>query len=164
MRQHRALLWIALAVFAAPAAQAGTQTCPWLNGATAAGVLGGAVIGKVTNSDQQSSDATCEFALEADPTARSLRIEVDTMKEVTNEFPQYLAKCGRDFESLKAIGNEAVVCSVPGKDDQIVAKVIGRVRDHAFIVDVASKNSGSERAALRDIARKVAEQVAGILF
>jgi hypothetical protein len=164
MRQHRALLWITLAVFAAPSAQASTQTCPWLNGATAAGVLGGSVTGKVTNSDQQSSDATCEFALEADPMARSLRIQVETMKEVTNEFPKYLARCGQDFDSLKTIGNEAVVCRVPGKDDQVIAKVIGRVRDHAFIVDVASKSSASERDALRDIARKVAEQVAGTLF
>jgi hypothetical protein len=157
--------WILLLVLlAVPAARAATQPCPWLNAATAAGVLDGPVTVSVTYSDQDNTDASCEFTNKADHTVRTLRIEVETMKDLAHDFPRYLAKCGPGAKSLKAIGNEAVVCSLPGRNSQVAEQVVSRVRDRAFVVDVLSNGSGSERDAIRDKARKIAEQVAGFLF
>ena len=147
-----------------PATCAATQPCPWLNGATAAGVLEGPVTVSVTYFDQDNTDAACEFIHKVDHTVRTLRIEVDTMKDLAHDFPRYLAKCGQDAKPLRATGNEAVVCSVPGKNNQVAEQVVSRVRDRAFIVDVLSNGSATERDALRDKARKIAEQVAGFLF
>jgi hypothetical protein len=165
VRRSQPKFWILfLALLGMPAARAAAQPCPWLNAATAAGLLQGPVTVSVTYLDQENSDATCEFTHKADQTIRTLRIEVETMKNLSRDFPGYLAKCGRDAKSLRAIGNEAVVCSVPGRNKQITEQVVSRVRDRAFIVDVLSNGSDAERDAIRDKAQKIAEQVAGFLF
>jgi hypothetical protein len=161
---HRKLWVLFLVLMGVTAANAASQPCPWLNAATAAGILEGPVTVSVTYFDQDNIDAACEFTHKADHTVRTLRIEVDTMKDLTHDFPQYLAKCGPDAKSLRAIGNEAVVCSVPGKSKQVAEQVVSRVRDRAFVVDVLSNGSASERDLMRDKARKIAEQVAGFLF
>lgn len=164
MEQHHRKLWILFAaLLVMPAAHAATQPCPWLNAATAAGVLEGPVMVSVTYFDQDNSDASCEFTHKADHMVRTLRIEVDTMKD-SRDFPRYLAKCGKDAKSLGAIGNEAVVCSVPGKNMQVAEQIVSRVRERAFVVDVSSNGSPADRDAMRDKARKIAEQVAGFLF
>jgi hypothetical protein len=54
---------------------------------------------------------------------------------------------------MKAIGNEAVACSDGGAE-----QVVGRVREHAFLVRL----SGTPGARVK--VRGIAEQVAGILF
>jgi len=62
MRQYHLKLWIfVLILLAVPAAGAATQPCPWLNAATAAGVLEGPVTVSVTYFDQDATDAACEF-------------------------------------------------------------------------------------------------------
>jgi hypothetical protein len=164
MTPHPKLWILFLVLLSVPAARAATQPCPWLNAATAAGVLEGPVMVSVTYLDQENIDAACEFTRRADHTVRTLRIEVDIMKDLTHDFPRYLAKCGQDAKPLRAIGNEAIVCRVPGKNNQIAEQVVSRVRDRAFIVDVLSNGSAAERDAMRDKARKIAEQVAGFLF
>jgi hypothetical protein len=161
---HPKLSILLLALLTVPGAHAAIQPCPWLNAATAAGVLEGPVTVSVTYFDQDNTDAACEFTHKADHTVRTLRIEVDTMKDQARDFPRYLAKCGQAGKSIRAIGNEAVVCSVPGKNSQVVEQIVSRVRDRAFIVDVLSNGSTAERDANRDKARKIAEQVAGFLF
>jgi hypothetical protein len=165
MRQYHLKFWILfLMLLTVSVARAATQPCPWLNAATAAGVLQGPVMVSVTYFDQDNTDAACEFIHKADHTVHTLRIEVETMKDLAHDFPRYLAKCGPSAKPLRAIGNEAVVCSVPGKNQQVAEQVVSRVRDRAFIVDVLSNGSASERDAARDKAQKIAEQVAGFLF
>lgn len=166
MRWHRPKLRILLLVLLiVPAARAATQPCPWFNAATAAGVLEGPVTVSVTYTDQDNDDdASCVFTYKADHTVRTLQIQVHTMKDIAHDFQPYLAKCGQDAKPLQAIGNEAVVCSVPGQNKQVAEQVVSRVRDRGFIVDVLSNDSAAERDAIREKARKVAEQVAGFLF
>jgi hypothetical protein len=60
---------------------------------------------------------------------------------------------------LKAIGNEALACS-----DDHAELVVGRVRDRAFLVRLGTNDHSTQPSALREKARRVAEQVAGILF
>lgn len=120
--------------------------CTWLNAATAAAVLGGAVQLTIT-------PGSCEFVHQD----TSLRIEVGA----TNA-PH--AQCGSPAEQLKAIGNEAQACAYQGKPGWIAEQVVGRVRDQAFLVRISAKDQSAAPKNLREKARKIAEQVAGILF
>ena len=130
--------------------------CPYLNAATAAGVLNGAVKVSVSNS-------ACDFTRVAEPPLWALRIEVENIGG-PGEFAKRAAKCGSGDEVLKAIGNEAVACSYSGQKGEIAEQVMGRVRKQAFLVRVSTTDTSAARADLRDKARKVAEQVAGFLF
>jgi hypothetical protein len=112
------------------------NVCPWLNSATAAGFLGGPVTASV-------SPAVCEFVHDQ----ATLHIEVRVKPA------SITAKCEAGIP-LKAIGNEAVACSTSGRE-----MVIGRVRDQRFVVWIQSSDP-----AVKTRVRKVAEQVAGILF
>lgn len=162
---QRTVLLLFLVVLSVSAAHgATTQTCPWLNAATAAGVLEGPVVVSVSYLDPDNKDAACEFTYRVDHTVRTLRIEVNTMKDLSRDFPQYIAKCGQDAKALLAIGNEAIVCRIPGYDKQVAEQVVSGVRERAFIVGVLSNGPVAERDAMRDKARKIAEQVAGFLF
>lgn len=166
MGKYQRKVWLLfLVLLSMPAARASTtQQCPWLNSATAAGVLEGPVTVSVSYLDPDNRDAACEFTYRADHTVRTLRIEVNTMKDLSHDFAEYIAKCGQDAKALPAIGNEAIACRIPGYDRQVAEQVVSRVRERAFIVGVLSNGAATERDAMRDKARKVAEQVAGFLF
>lgn len=164
MQDHLRHCIVAVALLCAPAANAATQICPWLNAATAAGILEGSVTVSVSYSDQHKTDGVCEFTHKADHAVRTLRIEVDSMTDRTQEFPRYFARCGEDAKPVKAIGNEAAACSSTGTKNQIAEQVVSRVRDRAFVVGVSSTGSALKRDVIRDKAQKVAQQVAGILF
>jgi hypothetical protein len=120
--------------------------CTWLNAATAAGVLGGQVQMTLT-------PGTCEFVRQD----TALRIEVAAVGA-------RLAQCPSGAEQLKAIGNEAQACAYQGKAGWLAEQVAGRVRDQAFLVRISTKDQSMSPKLLREKARKVAEQVAGILF
>jgi hypothetical protein len=132
-----------------PAMAAAQGRCPWLNKATAGGVLGGPVEAAVT-------PTSCEFVRQAGGHEFRLRIEVAP----ANAPPSH---CGPGAEPLKAIGNQAVACSNQDKPGWIAERVVGTVRDQAFLVRIGT-NGGSLAKTLREKARDVAEQVAGILF
>jgi hypothetical protein len=126
------------------------KSCPWLNAATAAGVLGGPVRSKVTAT-------TCDFLRQQAHARYWLRIEVRTMPNGRKEFASYLSRCGRHPVPLKAIGNEAYVCP----QDR---RVIGRVRDQVFNIRVTTTDRAVPPTVLEEDARSVAEQVSGSLF
>ena len=147
--------WLLTAAFL-PLICAAGEKCPWLNSATAAGVLGGAVKSDVTQS-------ACEFVRRDGTSELALRIEVETLG-APREFASRAARCGPGAETLKAIGNEAVACTHSGTKGTTAEQVIGRVRNQAFLVRVSTDDRASAPASLREKARKVAEQVAGFLF
>jgi hypothetical protein len=155
-------LCLVLSLFA-PAICGATESCPWLNAATAAGALKGPVTFTVTHAGPDKSDATCEFVHQDGVVVTRLQIEVDTMIEPSRDFASYTKKCGRHSTPLRAIGNEALACSLHMKT-QLSEQVVSRVREHAFIVGVSSNNLSAERSVLRENAQKIAEQVAGFLF
>ncbi len=138
-------------VVCSPVLAAAENRCPWLNNATAAGVLGGPVEATVT-------PASCEFIRQTGGHSVFLRIEVAPATAPP-------ARCGPDAEPLKGIGNQAVACSYAGKPGSITVgeQVVGKVRDQAFLVRMGA-NDRSMAKALRENTRKIAEQVAGILF
>jgi len=148
-----------LALACLPSIAAAAEICPWLNAATAGGALGGPVAMTVTRA-KAGDDATCNFVRRDGSLQFELRIEVETMPSPAKDFASYTARCHSVAVPLKAIGNEALACS----DGQHAEQVVGRVRDRAFLVRVSTSDPSSQPSALRDKARKVAEQVAGILF
>ncbi|MGA3042358.1 MAG: hypothetical protein ABSF54_16365 [Bryobacteraceae bacterium] len=139
-----------LALACLPSLAGAAETCPWLNVATASGFLGAHITSSSVRHAQSNDDATCEFI----SAEGSLAVAVQTMPSPAADFPSYLARCHSPAEPLQAIGNKAVVCSDAGAQ-----QVIGRVRNRAFVIRI--KAPGRD---LREKARKVAEQVAGILF
>ncbi|MGA2745713.1 MAG: hypothetical protein ABSE44_13550 [Candidatus Sulfotelmatobacter sp.] len=85
------------------------------------------------------------------------------MKNPAREFAPYSAKCGPNAAPLRAIGNEALVCSLRGKN-QFSEQVVSRVRERAFIVKITSNLAPTGESDLRERTQKIAEQVAGFLF
>jgi len=142
------------------------ENCPWLNEATAAGAVEGPVTATVTHPNNNKDDATCEFIHRSGSATTALQIEVETMSGARGAFAAYLDRCGANGVPLKAIGNEAVTCSFDDRNKKGWAseQVVGRVRDRAFTVWISSNAESPVRSALREEARKIAEQVAGFLF
>lgn len=132
------------------------EGCPWLNAATAAGVVGGRVANVTVRRALSGGDATCNFVLQEGAVVRELRIEVETLHSPAKDA----ARCRSAAVALKAIGNEATACG----DGPLAELVVGRVRDRAFLVRISTTDRSAESSVLRDQARRIAEQVAGILF
>jgi len=141
---------------------AAEETCPWMNAATAGGLLGGDVTATVNSSDKSKEDATCDFVHRQGPLVQELMIEVRTMAAPGKDLANFLVRCEK-ATPLKAIGNEAVVCDV-SKPGEIVEQVVGRVRERAFVIRATSDDPRAAQTSFREKAIKAAEQVAGNLF
>jgi len=143
------------------------STCPWLNAATASGVLGGAASAEVNNAGPTAG--VCVFRLQSGATNNSLRISVTKANKPENagkEMLPYESKCTASGLPLKGVGNEAVLC-VSNTDKSSGELVVGRVRDNIFTVAIYSSTGNDPAAtkdALADKAEEIAKQVAGILF
>src|SRR5579875_2055119 len=106
------------------------QPCPWMNAATAGGILGGESAVAFTAAANGLESGVCQF-VRVDDHKSALQIHVAVMKSVKAEWTGYVDKCGTDVRPLKGIGNEAVVC----KSD-LGQQVVGRVRDQAFVITI----------------------------
>lgn len=148
-----------------PTASPAQAKCPWLTEPTARGILGGTVTVQVNLKDGRNG--VCDFARQQGPVVVELRIAVTVMSDIPRQFPTYVAQCPPKGASLPAIGNEAVICSVRDKGNRYAEKVVGRVRDQAFVVSVdatAPDDPAMTQKMRHEKAQLVAEQVAGILF
>jgi len=154
----RIVLPIALACL--PLIGQAAEPCPWLNAATAGGVLGGPITRAPTRRAPAGDDRSCEFIRQDGSLLFELRIEVETTPSAAKDFSAYAARCHSAAVPLKAIGNQALACS----DGQLAEQVVGRVRDRVFLIRIGTNDRSAQPTTLRDKARKVAEQVAGILF
>jgi hypothetical protein len=150
---------------AMPAVSHAQAKCPWINEATASGILGGDVTLSATVSDR--GEGVCEFSRRQQDVVYQLRISVNIMINIAKEFPTYIAQCPPKRTPLRAVGNEAVICSIQGKGVTSAEMVVGRVRDQAFAVSMSSslqEDPSMTQEVRREKATRVAEQVAGILF
>lgn len=130
------------------------DACPWMNTATAAGILGGNVTFSFAHASESNDDGACRFV------HNSARLSVD----VKAQAAPYRLQCGAHSTPLKAIGNEAVACSVEEKIGMTIEKVVGRVRDRVFVIGISITDHGTSRDTLREKARAAAEVVSGNLF
>jgi hypothetical protein len=158
----------AVVLFCMPRSSEAKESCPWINKATASGALEGAVTATVTPAEmnKDKDEATCVFLHQNGVAGMELRIEVEALSGAPGAYAAYAARCGSDGVPLRAIGNQAAICPYQDKNRKkwICEQVVGRVRDHAFTVRVSSRAESPDRSALREKARKIAEQVAGFLF
>jgi hypothetical protein len=148
----------------APALCRAQAKCPWITEATARGILGGDV--KAAAKITERHDGACEFSRQQGSAQLQLRISVALMADIPRQFPAYLAQCAGSAP-LPAIGNEAVICRIDGKDGLYAERVVGRVRDQAFVITVSSSLQNDEALPAQMRHEKVclaAEQVSGILF
>lgn len=109
------------------------ESCPWLNAATAGGLLDGTVQATYAKGECNFTNTNGDLTITVSPSTGVLKKPVGC-------------------EALKAIGNEAYLCSTTTE------QVTGRVRDSIFVVRLRSSNK--DRSKLINIA----EQVAGSLF
>ncbi len=159
----RLVLGMLLAALVAASCHAET-VCPFLNSATAGGILGFKVLVSVTAKNNSNDDATCEFTRESSEPLYVLRIEVRTMSQWRAEFPPFVAQCSPNAVALRGVGNEAVACSGTGKNGSRYDQVLSRIRERALLVRVTAADKHSAAASLREQSTKAAEEVAGNLF
>lgn len=158
---HTFLLAVACVTPAMCRAQA---KCPWISEATARGILGGPVVSTIKL--DKSGGGVCDYSRQQGAAAYRLRITVEMMSDIPKQFAAFLVQCPPKSDSLVAIGNEAVVCSVEDKTEGHVERVVSRVREQAFIINLSSPTDDAALtpALRREKVRLAAEQVSGILF
>ncbi len=188
----RRMWWLAVSVLVVavallvPMKGRAEAKCPWLNAATAGGLLGGEASITVSAPAEHGAmphtepnvysedqvrmdrfDVTCEFSRKTDSGVYSLKIVVETMKDPATEYAGRLANCQGTTVALRAIGNEAVQCVVKSGFSSGEEMVIARVRDRAFALTVIRPQAATTPQAadvLHDDTRNIAEQIAGSLF
>lgn len=136
--------------------------CPWMNAATAGGILGEPVNATVTRANKNSDDAVCDFTSRRPAAKSTLHIAVVTISTPGQDFATYAHRCGANPTLLQAIGNEAVECTQQSDAGQSV-EVVGRVRDRIFVVTI-SNGAGAPQAEQIEKAKDIAEQVSEALY
>ncbi len=141
-----ASLWLPAMTWAA-------ETCPWMNAATAGGLLGGAAEPQYAHGANDAS-GKCEFTVRLGGEVRKLEIEVRAGQASHASILADPRLSGAGKRELRGVGNEA--WAVRQSDGGEL--VIGRVRNTLFEVLATGKPPAA------DAARKAAELVAGALF
>jgi hypothetical protein len=157
------LLWICL--LALPRVAQGANNCAWLNEATASGLLGGESVGNV--SAVVGEPTVCTFTQMTAGAKRTLRVTVEIVADAHARLVALAQGCGADAASLKAIGNETLVCAADDRKAGSGERVVGRVRDQVFTITISTtlkNDSILNRDALKSRVYTAAEQVAGNLF
>jgi hypothetical protein len=137
--------------------------CPWLNVATATGVLKSGDTSPMATL-AQGTKAACDFTYHDATASRELKITVEEVADAQRAMTTYQARCGSGVTPLRGIGNEAVTCAVQSKGKSYGQQVIGIVRDQVFTVTMTTTTSKDPRKALEEKSRDISEQVAGALF
>lgn len=164
LRISRTLPALAAVLLSCPVACTAQAICPWINQATASGLVGKPMNAPVLSGSSPSIGCIFHAQKKSDLTA--LTISVVQMSDTTKDYAPFKAKCRMPGAPLAGVGNEAILCGadVAGTHAE---RVVGRVRDRAFVVTVRSSQRFKppfSRAAIEDQAKAAAGQVAGILF
>jgi len=155
-----------IGLLALPTNCQGANNCPWLNEATASGILGGEAVGMVTGMGARET-AVCEFTQQGANFKRILRVIVEVTSDSHARSEALARNCGEDAVPIRAIGNEAVICTVNDAKNGQGQRVVGRIRNQLFTVAIYTTLKGDPiltREALKVRINTAAEQVAGNLF
>jgi hypothetical protein len=105
----------------------------------------------------------CTFHYRKADSLYNVQITIHTSSDNSGDMAASEKQCGSDKSALTGIGNEAVLCSTGAREE----RVVGRVRDQIFVVNVsvkAARDSTEMAKSLGDKAMLLAAQVAGNLF
>ena len=157
-------VWIGL--LALPTLCRAENNCPWMNEATASGILGGEAMGMVTGSGAEGP-AICEFTQLGAGFKRTLSVTVEVTPDAHARLQTVARSCGGDAAPLKAIGNEALLCPTNDHKNGHGELLVGRVRDQVFTITIKTTLKDDPiltRATLIVRIDTAAEQIAGNLF
>jgi len=161
----RGLFLLALVVtFVAPLHCRGQSSCPWINAATAEGVLDSKVDSSVQ--ETRGKDMNCTFKSVETSGTRSLVVEVRDIDDREKGYAEAESKCTSAPTPVRGLGNEAFEC-VADHPDSHAMMIIGRVREKLFVVSVimtGRRDRGLTAASLEDKVTIAAGQVVGNLF
>jgi hypothetical protein len=140
--------------------------CPWINEATAGGLLGSDAVGDF-KAASQGQPAVCTFIAKDESATRTLTISVLTTPDFDAELQSAMRACGPDSAPILAIGNRASVCVQDNRKGGLGELVVGRVRDQVFTITLGSSLKGDILLTRQELKTRIytaAEQVAGNLF
>ena len=160
------LFLVAASFSAFPGIGLAANNCPWINEATASGLLGGDAAGAFSPSSPTQA-AVCTFVQHSEGGTHTLRIAVEQTPDFVARLESEYKTCGTDAAPLTAIGNEARLCNGGDRKKLFAERVVGRVRDQVFTITLSStfkRDSTLSRDELKARAYTAAEQVAGNLF
>jgi hypothetical protein len=145
--------------------KAQAAVCPWMNQATASGLTGVALNAPVLTG--ASPSIACTYRAQEKGEVTTLEISVIQMSDPATQYATYRAKCRPPGVPLTAIGNEALLCRADRSPQSHAERVVGRVRNRAFIITLSTNvrfKPPFGRDTMEDRTKAVAEQVAGFLF
>lgn len=157
---------LAICLLGFPMAGRAANNCPWINEATASGLLGGGANGEFTPA-ATGQPAVCTFTQQSTEVTRTLRITVELAADPHAQLGTVAQICGPDVAPVKAIGNEAMVCAADGRKGATGERIIGRVRDQVFTITIGTTLKSDpilNAYALKSNVLTAAEQVSGNLF
>ncbi len=142
------------------------NNCPWMNEATAGGILGGDAVGEFTE-PTAGHPAVCTFTQTGANFTRTLRITVEVVPDTHARLEVATQACGKNAAPIQAIGNEASLCALETHNAGLSELVVGRVRDQLFTITLSTTAKDDlilTRMSLKEKAYTASEQVAGNLF
>ena len=158
---------VVLAVFfAGSTAARAANNCPWLNEATAAGILDGDTTGQYVP-PEPGKPASCTFTQTASGETHQLVIVVEIAASPHDRMMTLMRTCGSQSEPLAAIGNEAVRCAAVTRGKPHGELVIGRVRDQVFTIAITTTATQDPLLEPHELAMRsqtAAEEISGNLF
>jgi hypothetical protein len=166
MAANKLKLALLAAVLAVASRAHAANNCPWLNEATAGGLLGGPAVNTFTDA-ANGMPAMCHFEEKGSDGLRTLTITVEVKPDAHAKLTAMMHECGATNQLLQAIGNEAAVCAMDTKRKQLSERVVGRVRDQVFTIVIAStlkEDNVLNKDTLMTKIYTASEQVAGSLF
>jgi hypothetical protein len=156
---------LSLCLIGASATARAANTCPWMNEATASGLLGGDAVGVYTAVPGQPS--ICTFTQQSQGAARKLVVTVEIAQDPHARMATIVQTCGANAATLNAIGNEAMTCDPVERKGEMAERVVGRVRDQVFTITLLSSLKNDPiltRDTLKTRSQTAAEQISGNLF
>lgn len=154
-----------LCLLLAPATVCAAENCPWLNAATASGLIGATATSTYVAASA-GQPAVCTFTEVDSRTPSTLEIRVETTPQAHERLTTLTSSCNGS-SPLPAIGNEAVTCTADEGKAKPAERVIGRVRDQVFTITITLNGktlSPTDRDDLKMRIATAAEQVSGNLF
>jgi hypothetical protein len=142
------------------------NNCPWINEATASGLLGGDAVNEFTE-PSAGQPAVCTITQTGAGFTRTLRITVEVVPDTHARWQTAVEACGKNAASIQAIGNEASMCPLDNHSAGLAELVVGRVRDQLFTITMSTTLKDDlilTRMSLKEKIYTASEQVAGNLF
>lgn len=157
---------VAALLNAFPAVSRAANNCPWINEATASGLLGADASGSYIDA-AALRPAVCTFIQSANGITRTLSITVMETPEFRPLLDKESKFCITASEPLRAIGNEAISCSWDERRKLYAERVIGRVRNQVFTITLSTTRK-DDSTLPREVQKTriliAAEQVSGNLY